>query len=105
MLHLQIQQGKLLPYGRIDPSTVRWVPLDDFKITDVANGPITEGTDYIALKFESRNMGLDDISVDEGENENRVVTGEQHLPMRLKFRFFQYYFLVSICKSNLLTLS
>lgn len=90
MLHLQIQEGKLLPYGRIDPSTVRWVPLDDFKITDVANGRITEGTDFIALKYESRNMALDDITVDEGGNKNRVVTGKQHLPMRLKFRFFSF---------------
>lgn len=79
ILHLQIQQGKLLPYGRIDASTVRWEPVDDFKITDVANRRITEGTDFITLKYESRNMALDDISVDEGEDNNRVVTGKQVL--------------------------
>ncbi|XP_044020457.1 uncharacterized protein LOC122860624 [Aphidius gifuensis] len=31
MIHIQLREGKLLPYGEIDKNTERWVPLPTFK--------------------------------------------------------------------------
>lgn len=59
IIHMQIQEGKLLSYGYIDPSTVRWVPVDDYRITD---SHVRKGLDYHTMSFEERDLYLDDLS-------------------------------------------
>ncbi|KAK9746495.1 protein of unknown function (DUF4803) [Popillia japonica] len=34
IIHLQIQQGEILPYGVINMTSLEWVPVDNFKIND-----------------------------------------------------------------------
>jgi len=68
IIHLQIQQGKLLPRGNIDPATVEWVPVEDYKTTD---RNIFNGQDYHTLSWEHRSIDLDDLVADEGH----VLTG------------------------------
>ncbi|XP_057341101.1 uncharacterized protein LOC130678129 [Microplitis mediator] len=57
MVHLQIAEAKLLPYGRIDQSSVAWKPLEDFDYNEseqkfyVKSGygnmkPLSLGKDY-----------------------------------------------------------
>nr|CAI5830981.1 unnamed protein product [Callosobruchus analis] len=69
IVHLQIQEGKLLPYGYIDNSTVHWVPVDDFKITETS---VKSGEDYHTMTYDSRSLSLDDLSPTES---NTVITG------------------------------
>jgi hypothetical protein len=68
ILHLQIQEGRLVQNGEIDPTTVRWVPVEDYKLLDKT---IYEGQDYHTLSWEQRGFELHDVMVDEGF----VVTG------------------------------
>lgn len=65
---MQIQEGKLLPRGNIDITTVRWVPVEDYKITD---RNIYNGQDYHTLTWEHRSIDLDDLMTDE----DHLVTG------------------------------
>jgi hypothetical protein len=68
IIHLQIQEGKLLPRGNIDLTTVHWVPVEDYKITDKNT---INGQDYHTLTWEKRAVDLDDLVADDGY----VVTG------------------------------
>lgn len=70
IIHIQIQEGKLLPRGNIDASTVRWVPVEDYKITD---RKIYNGQDYHTFSWEKRAVDLDDLEADEGH----VLTGKK----------------------------
>ncbi|KAF5282500.1 hypothetical protein FQR65_LT14270 [Abscondita terminalis] len=63
IIHLQIQEGKLLPQGKIDPTTVRWVQPEDYRITDRY---IYNGQDYHTLTWEQRSIDLDDLPTDDG---------------------------------------
>ncbi|XP_028134319.1 uncharacterized protein LOC114329424 isoform X1 [Diabrotica virgifera virgifera] len=63
ILHVQIQEGKLLPRGNIDAATVRWVPVEDYKITD---RKIYSGQDYHTFSWEKRAVDLDDLEADDG---------------------------------------
>jgi hypothetical protein len=74
ILHLQIEQGRLIQNGEIDETTVRWVPVEDYEITDRA---IYEDRDYHALSWEQRGFKLHDVMVDEGY----VVTGAKFTRM------------------------
>lgn len=69
IIHLQIQEGKLLPRGQIDTETIRWVPIDNYKLTDKN---VYNKQDYHTLTWESRAIDLDDI---EGEN-GHLLTGQ-----------------------------
>ncbi|CAG9773545.1 unnamed protein product [Ceutorhynchus assimilis] len=62
ILHLQIQEGKLLPYGYINQSTVHWVDVDNHKFDDA---------DVFTMRYGRRSMALDNIQGDE----NHIVTG------------------------------
>lgn len=73
IIHLQIQEGKLLPFGYIDIPTVRWVPVDNFKISD--NGAI-DGRDYHTLKYEDRTIALDELR---SLKDEEVLTGKSML--------------------------
>jgi hypothetical protein len=68
IVHLQVQEGRLVQNGEIDPTTVRWVPVEDYKSLDKT---IYEGQDYHTFSWEERGFELHDVMVDEGF----VVTG------------------------------
>lgn len=69
ILHIQIQEGKLLPYGRIDQESVRWKNVDDYKITDFG---VKTNVDFFTMTYEARSMALSEIQVNE---EFYVLTG------------------------------
>ncbi|XP_066151751.1 uncharacterized protein [Euwallacea fornicatus] len=69
IMHLQIQEGKLLPYGYIDNNTVRWVPVEEYKIT---NDGVYNMKDYFTMTYENRQMAMDDIELSEND---LVMTG------------------------------
>lgn len=68
ILHLQIQEGKLMPRGNIAVESVRWVPVANYSLLD---RKIYRGQDYHVLTWEKRAMDLDDLVADAGH----VVTG------------------------------
>ncbi|KAL1497458.1 hypothetical protein ABEB36_008426 [Hypothenemus hampei] len=68
IIHLQIQQGELLPRMIINASTLEWKPVEDYKITD---RKIFNGQDYHTMSWEKRRVDLDDLEADEGH----VLTG------------------------------
>lgn len=59
IIHLQIQEGKLLSYGKINQTSLRWIPVPRFKISDKG---IVDGIDYHTLSFERREFDFDDLS-------------------------------------------
>uniref|UniRef100_A0AAR5PBK7 Uncharacterized protein n=1 Tax=Dendroctonus ponderosae TaxID=77166 RepID=A0AAR5PBK7_DENPD len=68
VIHLQIQEGELLPRLGINASSVAWKPVEDYKITD---RKIFNGQDYHTLTWEKRRIDLDDLEADDGH----VLTG------------------------------
>jgi hypothetical protein len=65
IVHLQVQEGRLLPEGQIDVTTIRWLPVHD-------SGPdASSGIDYHALTWEKRSVDLDPVRTNKGT----VVTG------------------------------
>ncbi|XP_063904382.1 uncharacterized protein LOC135123545 isoform X2 [Zophobas morio] len=83
VVHLQIQEGRVLPHGQIDLDSVQWVPVEDYNVTDSA---YRDGKDYYTLKWEQREFDLDDMFADEGS----VVTGGafKKFHNRLHFKIF-----------------
>nr|XP_015839800.1 PREDICTED: uncharacterized protein LOC103313022 isoform X2 [Tribolium castaneum] len=68
IVHLQVQEGKLLEKGNINPTTVQWVPPEDYKITD---RDIYKGQDYHTISWEERTIELTKVIAKAGS----VVTG------------------------------
>lgn len=68
IIHMQVQEGVLLPRGRIDQNTVHWKPVENYTITD---RKIVNGQDYHTLTWEKRSIDLDDLYVNHGH----VITG------------------------------
>lgn len=68
IIHLQIQEGELLPRLNINASSLSWKPVDDYKITD---RKVFNGQDYHTLSWEKRILDLDDLEADDGY----VMTG------------------------------
>lgn len=58
IIHLQIQEGKLLSFGKIDQVSLRWVPVPRFNILDKG---IVDGVDYHTLSYERREFDFDDL--------------------------------------------
>ncbi|EGI67358.1 hypothetical protein G5I_04001 [Acromyrmex echinatior] len=58
IIHIQIQEGQLLPRGGIDVSTIEWQPVDAFSIMD---SHIRNGVDYHTIVWEKRALDLDDL--------------------------------------------
>lgn len=58
VIHLQVKQGLLLKYGKIDGATTHWVPIAQFSIFDKG---IRDGIDYHTLEFDRRQIDLDDL--------------------------------------------
>lgn len=59
IIHLQVQEGKLLSYGKINQTSLRWIPVPRFKILDKG---IVDGIDYHTLSYERREFDFDDLS-------------------------------------------
>lgn len=78
MIHLQIQQAKLLPNNKIDSNTKFWKPLDEIvKLSNHSLYPndwtkLTADEDYLSLSFANRRINLDDIILPS----DYVVTGK-----------------------------
>ncbi|XP_018403320.1 PREDICTED: uncharacterized protein LOC108780187 isoform X1 [Cyphomyrmex costatus] len=58
IIHIQIQEGQLLPRGGINTSTIEWQPVDAFSIMD---SHIKNGVDYHTIVWEKRALDLDDL--------------------------------------------
>lgn len=69
IIHLQIQEGELGPRGNIKNGTLRWVPVDDFRITD---RNVYNGKDYHTLSSDKRAIDLDNLEAEEGH----ILTGK-----------------------------
>lgn len=65
---MQIQEGQLTSRANIDNTTLRWVPLEDYQVTDKN---VRNKEDFHTLTWEQRTLDLDDLYA--GENE--VITG------------------------------
>lgn len=61
IIHVQLQEGKLLARGRIDPTSVRWIPIDEFKIYDKGT---REDVDYHTLTWDRREIDFDYFEAD-----------------------------------------
>lgn len=58
IIHLIVQQGKLLPRGQIDNSTLEWVQPDDYNIL---SPNVRAKVDYNVMNHDNRIMDLDDV--------------------------------------------
>jgi hypothetical protein len=63
IIHLQIQEGQLLERGKINATSTRWVPVDDYTILDKN---IRDGRDYHTLAWDRREVDLDDLTAPVG---------------------------------------
>ncbi|XP_043787947.1 uncharacterized protein LOC122712387 isoform X1 [Apis laboriosa] len=68
IIHIQIQQGELMPRGNIDKTSVHWKSIEEFNILD---NNIKNGVDYHTLSWEKRGLDLDDLVLDK----NYLLTG------------------------------
>lgn len=57
-IHLQVQEGKLLSFGKIDQSSLRWIPLTQLDLSDKG---LRDGIDYHTMTFERRGIDFDDL--------------------------------------------
>ncbi|GJQ85434.1 hypothetical protein Trydic_g23860 [Trypoxylus dichotomus] len=80
IIHLQVQQGEMLPHGIINASTLEWVPINNFKILDRY---ISNGRDYLKLNRSNNAM---DLHVNEVTNERpkRVITGIRFFVLKME---------------------
>lgn len=89
IVHLQIQQGELLPLGGINETTLEWKPVDPYKIKDDG---VTVGEDYHMLTWESRSLDLDELKVPP----NSIITGVKfrrvggHLNLEVQSSMFNF---------------
>lgn len=68
IIHIQIQQGELMPRGNIDKASVHWKSIEEFNVLD---SNIKNGIDYHTLSWEKRGLDLDDLVLDK----NYLLTG------------------------------
>ncbi|XP_046993207.1 uncharacterized protein LOC124605512 isoform X1 [Schistocerca americana] len=74
VIHLQIREGQLEPFGGINASSIRWRPVDNYSITDPK---VENGKDYKTLSWEQRAIDLDDLEAPPGH----VLTGVRFRPV------------------------
>jgi len=70
VIHIQIQEGQLMPRGAINESTIEWQSIDDFSVRD---SNIKSGIDYHKLVWERRALDLDDLA----SPQDHLLTGNQ----------------------------
>lgn len=68
IVHLQIQEGKLLGRGMVNSSTIQWRPVAEFRLTDRA---IQKNVDYHTMAWNRRAIDTDDLMAPA----QHVVTG------------------------------
>lgn len=68
IIHLQIQEAQLLPRGNVNPATVEWKPVSDYKLLDRG---VRNNIDYHTMAWDKRAIDLDDLKAKPGH----VVTG------------------------------
>ncbi|XP_039296534.1 uncharacterized protein LOC111046010 isoform X2 [Nilaparvata lugens] len=89
VIHLQIQEGELLPKGLINETSVHWVPLDDYSVGKADSRP---GVDYHMMSWDERALDLDDIVAPTGY----VMTGVKfrklgtHLNLEVRITPFNF---------------
>ncbi|CAG5076362.1 Protein of unknown function [Cotesia congregata] len=83
MIHVQVEEGKLLPAGQIEESSLHLKELEDFKnlkkgdegrfvkINGDDQENLEHGTDYQFIHFDHRDVNLDNVNSPPGY----VVTG------------------------------
>lgn len=69
VFHLQIQEGELLPRGKINASSLHWVPVDNYTLNERG---VRNNRDYYTLSYGARSIDLDDVHT---EDNSFVVTG------------------------------
>ncbi|XP_058794289.1 uncharacterized protein LOC131665995 isoform X2 [Phymastichus coffea] len=72
IIHIQIQEGTLLPRGAIDAQSVSWKKIDNYTIIDPE---VRAGIDYHTIMWEKRAVDLDDLDAP-----------QDHLLTGLRFR-------------------
>ncbi|XP_053987379.1 uncharacterized protein LOC128880873 isoform X2 [Hylaeus volcanicus] len=72
VIHIEIQEGELLPRGNVNKTTVSWKPIEAFNILDKN---VKNGIDYHTLAWEERGLDLDDL-----------VPAQDHLLTGVRFR-------------------
>ncbi|XP_046814385.1 uncharacterized protein LOC124422239 isoform X2 [Vespa crabro] len=68
IIHIQIQEGELLPRGDINSTTVTWKPVDTYTVYD---SDVKNGIDYHTIVWEKRAIDMDDLK----SPENHLLTG------------------------------
>lgn len=68
IIHLQIKEGELLPFGNINKTNVQWKPIDTFSILD---NNVKKDVDYHTISWEKRGVDLDVLEKDD----NYLLTG------------------------------
>ena len=68
VIHLQIQEGKLLPRGEILQESVQWKDVDESTIEGI------NGKDYHTLDWDNRAIDLDDLVAPK----SHLLTGKTH---------------------------
>ena len=71
VIHLQIQEGKLLKRGDILEESVQWRDVDNFTVMD---HNVKNGRDYHSLDWENRALDLDDLIAPE----SHLLTGKTY---------------------------
>lgn len=90
IFHLQIQQGKLLPNGMIDTTTLSWKPVDNYTLYERG---VNNNQDYFTLTYDTRSIDLDEIQTDDL---SLVLTGVRfrvlsgHLNLQARFSKFNF---------------
>lgn len=80
VIHIQIQEGQLLPRGLINASTIEWQPTDGFSVMD---SNVRSGVDYHKIVWEKRALDLDDLV----SAQDHLLTGIE-IQFVYKFRLF-----------------
>ncbi|XP_012541397.2 uncharacterized protein LOC105839550 isoform X2 [Monomorium pharaonis] len=68
VIHIQIQEGQLLPRGEINSTTIDWQPVDAFSVMD---SNVRSGVDYHTIIWEQRALDLDDLT----SSQDHLLTG------------------------------
>lgn len=68
IIHLQIQEAQLMPRGNVNPTSVQWQPVSEYKILDRG---IRNNVDYYTMAWDKRAIDLDDLKAPT----SHVVTG------------------------------
>ncbi|XP_051858673.1 uncharacterized protein LOC127565201 [Drosophila albomicans] len=91
IIHLQIQEGQLLPLGAINESTVEWKPVDDYLISSYN---VREGRDYHSMSYHRRGINLAEVM--KTDDKSFVVTGVRlrlsYGRLNLELQFTKYDF-------------